>query len=147
MSFENLYSRIFEPASPSGRFEFHMGEDLKQHLSENGVPQDPGIYTFERPDGAEPKVMYVGMAGTWRRSDAEFGKQGLIKRILNQHDDIPGQAFLEKKMADHGWKSVIIAWSVVCQEPRPQLPAHLEAVLVQAFLDDNGNIPEWNKEF
>jgi len=147
MSFAIFYSRIFKSGSNNGRFEFRMGENLNQRLTEEGVPNDPGVYTFERPDNEEPKVMYIGKSGTWRQSDAGFSDQRLRKRIPNDHDDLPGQAFLEKQMDDNGWKSVIIAWSVVCQGQRPQLPAYHEAELLQAFFDEFGNIPKWNKEF
>lgn len=91
--------------------------------------------------------MYIGKSGTWSREKGKFKKQALCKRIKRIHDDVPAQNFLKAKMQEDKWKSIVIAWSVITQEPLPCLPAKVEADLIQAFLDDYGNLPMWNKEF
>jgi hypothetical protein len=147
MAFIDSYQDTFKEDSSSGRFEFRLGEALPQRIKEAGVPDSPGVYTYERPNGVEPTVMYIGKAGTWSQKKSGFKKQALCKRIRREHDSVSAQEFLNAKMKENKWKSIVIAWAVMTQGPKPRLPAKLEAELMQAFLEDYGNIPEWNKEF
>jgi hypothetical protein len=147
MSLSSLYGSTFSGDLPSGRFEFHVGDNLPQLIKDAGVPGSPGVYTFERPDGKEPRVMYIGKAGTWDQVKAGFGVQMLRERIRKTHDDVSAQEFLELRMKKKKWKSVFIAWAAIPQELKPRLPAKIEADLAQAFLEEFKNIPEWNKEF
>jgi hypothetical protein len=122
-----------------GEFEFESESDLRELAV--AVPDSPGIYIFENHNG---ELCYVAKSGTLLQN-GNFRDQLLKKRIGNRQDGIPRQRFLREKLQITGWKFIRIRWFVTFSDEIKEIPAKVEAEVLQAYFLEHGELPLWNK--
>ncbi len=156
MTFEELYRKHFESQRKVGNsnaLRYRRGETLSDVLREADVPTDRvGVYIVRPPRGGLKSTLYIGHAGSWNRKKGEFGKQKLRGRISAVQETrgkkkIRRQQFFNEAMVDNGWQYIVIEWSTHRGRGDRLFPAKIEADLLQAFFDDHGDLPSWNKSF
>jgi hypothetical protein len=132
----------------TGTLSFEEGNELRERISEGGVPCEPGVYIIYEITDHGKELVYIGKSGTWHR-DEGFGEQMLSKRLHMKQDGEYRQDFFTKKVKKNESK-LEIHWFVTCDKEGKtgQLPAKVEADLIQAFFEDNDNkLPAWNNSF
>jgi len=97
-----------------------------------------GIYVVRRQLTGE--VLYVGKAGMIRQ-DGQFKKQDIPGRLTN----------VKGKRTANEWSAALLnecgalTIEYVFLEAHPQSPALAEAMLLQAYLNEHGELPPRNK--
>lgn len=144
MPFDSYLENLKELFPEYGHFEYRLGENLRSTVASAKVPNLPGVYLFCAPTQVSDKWLYIGKAGTIL-TDGSLRDQGLKKRIPNRHDGESRQKFLEEKMGRLGLSAIRILWFVTFNQQTKLIPAKTEADLLQAYFEENGKLPPWNK--
>ncbi|MFA5508361.1 MAG: hypothetical protein WC314_25505 [Vulcanimicrobiota bacterium] len=126
----------------SGNFEFRLGDQLSKKIAGNGVVKAPGVYVVY--EIAREAVLYIGSSGTLRHEG--WGKQNLRERLRKKQDGVGRQRFYEEKLKMEGLEAIRIVWWATHDETNRILPAKAEMDLLQAYYDEFGTIPPWNKK-
>jgi len=130
----------------SGSFYFERGQSLRS-LSRD-VPELPGVYVISTQVPRGEKVVYVGKSGSMLK-DGTFGDQRLRGRINNKHNSNETRQFYfsRKLLEDSNIICLKISWYVTFDENNQEIPAFVEAQLLQSFFANTGRLPEWNEKF
>lgn len=126
--------------SNKGKFEFPTnGKKLKEITSK--IPNTPGVYIIYNSKG---EIVYIGKAGTINQ-DGTFKKQGLRRRLNNQHHGMSREGYFISKIEEDGIKHIEIKWYELTSGV---IPGYVEGVLIQQFFNrNNGRLPIWNEGF
>lgn len=133
-----------EEYSSRGHFFFRKGSVLKEVSKE--VPEKPGVYCIYALAHGHVELVYIGKSGTMGQN-GEFKKQFLNKRLTNKQEVVTRQEFLEQKLIDEDLDGLDIYWYVTYDKKHKDLPAYVEAMLLQRHFEMYGCLPKWNKEF
>lgn len=125
-----------------GSFIFSLGNRLAEVSS--SVPHSPGVYIVEINPTKE--IVYIGRSGTYNQR-GQFSKQLLQKRINNSHDGKSRQNYFEEKLKTERVNSIKISWYVTFDKKHTDLPAYVEALLMNEFFRKHKKLPKWNKGF
>ena len=128
-------------------FSFEKGNDLRDLIRTHKVPPKPGIYLIFEIKDQEKELVYIGKSGTWHQGEG-FGEQMLDKRLHMKQEGEYRQDFFTR-MVKKGRSSLEIHWFITCDDKgqNGQLPAKVESDLMQAFFEDNHELPAWNNSF
>ena len=125
--------------SNKGKFEFPTnGKKLKEITSK--IPNTPGVYIIYNSKG---EIVYIGKAGTINQ-DGTFKKQGLRRRLNNQHHGMRREDYFISKIEENNLDHIIIKWYEV--NPRV-IPGSAEGMLIQEYFNKHGELPPWNEGF
>ena len=80
------------------------GKTLKEITSE--IPNTPGVYIIYNSKG---EIVYIGKAGTINQ-DGTFKKQGLRRRLNNQHHGMRREDYFISKIEEDGIAYIDIKW-------------------------------------
>ena len=127
-----------------GFFTFTKGEKLSEQSKY--VPNLPGVYFVESVVGTKKEIVYIGKSGTYL-GEGQFSKQQLRRRINNSHDSKSRQTYFEEKLKSEAIESLKLSWFVTFDDTNKDLPAYVEALLIQDFFDKYKRLPRWNREF
>ena len=127
-----------------GSFTFKKGNDLKDQS--NKVANKAGVYCIYSVKGDIEKLVYIGKSGTINQ-DGSFKDQLLNKRINNKQDGIPRKDFFSQKLEKENIEMLKIYWYVTFNNEFKDLPAFVEAMLIQSYYTENRCLPAWNKTF
>lgn len=125
----------------AGTFILRRDESIRECTRRNGVPNKYGAYIIFDPSG---EVMYIGKSGTVNR-DGRFDDQGVRERLSKRQDHEPRQVYFNNRMEELGLANLEIRWFITHDGKHGILPAKAEADLMQAYFDDHGCLPPWNK--
>lgn len=128
----------------NGHFFFQKGDNLAQ-VSRN-VPELPGVYYIVRLSRGRIDLVYIDKAGTINQS-GKFKKQLLKGCINSKHDGMETQLFFDMKMELENIDGLDIYWFVTVDKDHGDLPGYVEGLLFQKYIELNGRLPKWNKEF
>lgn len=110
------------------------------------IPNLPGVYYIVKLAAGKIEIVYIGKAGTME-SDGAFKKQGLQKRLNMKQDGLFRQEFFETKLLEESIDALDIYWFVTFDEYHQDVPAFLEASMLQDFYWMYDKLPSWNKTF
>lgn len=128
-----------------GQFIFEVG--MKLRTQSKDVPELPGIYLIYRKIKSKRELVYIGMAGTMKQN-AKFGSQMLRGRINAKYEKkIYRQQYYTDRMIAEGIDRLDFVWYVTFNEEVKDIPAYVEAVLMQEYFEEHGCLPLWNREF
>ena len=105
-----------------------------------------GVYCIYSVKGDIEKLVYIGKSGTINQ-DGSFKDQLLNKRINNKQDGIPRKYFFSQKLEKENIEMLKIYWYVTFNNEFKDLPAFVEAMLIQSYYTENRCLPAWNKTF
>ena len=125
--------------SDKGQCQFpENGKTLKEITSK--IPNTPGVYIIYNSKG---EIVYIGKAGTINQ-DGTFKKQGLRRRLNNQHHGMRREDYFISKIEENNLDHIIIKWYEV--NPRV-IPGSAEGMLIQEYFNKHGELPPWNEGF
>jgi hypothetical protein len=127
-----------------GHFFFKPGDSLSEQSKD--VPNLPGIYYIIRLAHGRVDLVYIGKSGTIQQNGA-FKDPLLRKRINDKQEGLPCEQFFNQKMQDEQIDGLDIYWFVTFDRKSKDLPAFVEANIMQRYFDLYGCLPPWNKEF
>jgi len=127
-----------------GHFFFQKGDVLRQKSKD--VPNLPGVYYIIRLTKGKIDLVYIGKSGTLQQNGI-FKDQLLHKRLNNKQDGLPREQFFNQKLEEEQIDALDIYWFVTFDEKQNDLPALIEATIMQRYFDLHGCLPQWNKEF
>ena len=132
--------KLLKPwVSNKGQCQFPTnGKTLKEITSE--IPNTPGVYIIYNSTG---EIVYIGKAGTINQ-DGTFKKQGLRRRLNNQHHGMRREDYFISKIEENNLDHIIIKWYEV--NPRV-IPGYAEGMLIQEYFNKHGELPPWNEGF
>jgi hypothetical protein len=144
MSFEEEMALLCE-CYPYGHFQYVQGVErwsmvVNDHFANMQFPARFGVYLVRRSDVNE--VIYIGRAGC-------ITGKGSIKK-----QDIPSRLKARRgKLSANRWFRELrdaegdLELEYIILERSPMSPALAEAILLQAFLNEYGVLPKYNKLF
>lgn len=130
--------------SNNGHFNFKLGDSLQ--IVSNKVPNLPGVYYIIGTVKDIFELVYIGKSGTMQQN-GKFKKQLLRTRINNNHGKISRENYFLEKMESEKIVQLRIYWFVTYDENHKDLPASVEAELLQKYFNQHQVLPLWNKEF
>lgn len=115
-------------------------EIIKEHFGSIHRQRKYGVYVIRQQVSRE--VLYIGKGGTvWR--DGSFKKQDIPGRLTNVKGNTTANEWFRDIFREKG----ALAIEYVFLASVPRAPALVEAVLLQAFLNEHGCLPCFNKAF
>ena len=132
--------KLLKPwVSNKGQCQFPTnGKTLKEITSE--IPNTPGVYIIYNSKG---EIVYIGKAGTINQ-DGTFKKQGLRRRLNNQHHGMRREDYFISKIEENNLDHIIIKWYEV---NHGVIPGYAEGILIQEYFNKYGELPPWNEGF
>lgn len=144
MRFQRLTDEFKIRFAQNGSFELRPGESIKDAVRRHDVPDGYGAYFITSIHGAKKEVVYIGRSGTLQQ-DGTFKKQALRRRLTMKQEGEYRETFFVRKMEEMKLDCLRFNWFVTHTKNTMVLPALAEAELIQAFWEDQGVLPLWNK--
>lgn len=140
MYIKNMDELIKPWVSKMGQCRFLKdGKTLKEITRD--IPNTPGVYIIYN---SKEEIVYIGKAGTVNQ-DGTFKKQGLRRRLTNQHHGIRREDYFISKIVDDGIDYIDIWWYELKSKV---IPGYVEGMLIQEYFNrNNGHLPIWNEGF
>ena len=135
---------ILEEYKNNGHFFFEKGMKLSEVSKD--VQEAPGVYVIHKLAKGKIKLVYIGKSGTIGQN-GKFKAQLLRKRLNNKQDGVARQKYFEEKIEKEDIDALDIYWYVTFDENNQDIPAFVEAQLLQLHYDMYGELPIWNKGF
>ena len=126
----------FEYDNPSVTFS----SVCNAHFRQVKRPNRYGIYIVCQK--STNQVLYIGKSGTINKQ-GEFSKQDIPGRLTNTKDGISSNEWFRSLVSAKG--AVVVEY--VFLDKMPASPALAESILLQAYLDEHGQLPYRNNEF
>ena len=127
-----------------GYFRLKRGENLRACISRNEVPEMPAAYLIYGVTRTQSDLLYIGKSGTLR-TDGTFKNQGLATRLRMKQGKKWRAEFYEEQMQDLQLSGLEFRWWGTFDHDDRVLPILAEAELFQAYFNDCGRLPAWNK--
>ncbi|REJ80635.1 MAG: hypothetical protein DWQ34_13315 [Planctomycetota bacterium] len=138
--FEGLFQSLFE-SEPSGVFEYVDAGASFQRIARNhfrSQSQLRGVYILRQRSSRD--VLYIGKGGTVDNG-GKWKKQDLVGRLTNvRSGDQSANSWFAGVVAVVG--PILIEYVLLTLDCTP---AYVEAMLLQAYLNDNGELPQLNR--
>ena len=133
------------------QFDYHRDRNKEftkvstQHFEKTGRKNSHGVYVVRQRSTGE--VLYIGRGGKIN-PDGQFKKQGILGRLNNvkgkiEGRDIPANEWFGNLSMEKG--PLVIEYIILTSVPKS--PALVEAVLLQAYLNEHGCLPYKNNEY
>ena len=121
---------------------------ISDKLSEQSidVPNLPGVYYILRLAKGNVDLVYIGKSGTILQNGT-FKNQLLKSRLNNKQDGMSREQFFKDKIQQEQIDALDIYWFVTFDEKHQDIPAFVEAQIMQRYFDSYGQLPAWNKDF
>jgi hypothetical protein len=126
-------------------FEYNVSsksvrETITSHFQNSQRREKHGVYVIRQQSTHE--VLYIGKSGTINRQ-GRFKDQDIPGRLKNTKDKLSAKEWFGSLVQKKG--ALVIEY--VFLAPSPKSPALVEAMLLQAYLNENGCLPLRNNEF
>lgn len=145
MSFDQLLEQYRRRFPSHGAFRLRPEEDVIARVEEGEVPRDPGVYLIYGVREGTRELLYVGKSGTLHQ-DGTFSAQKLRRRIAKgKQRRMSRRRFYPKQMTQLGLDALEFEWFVTVSEQIRIIPAKAEADLLQAYFEEHGALPRWNR--
>lgn len=127
-----------------GHFFFRSGDTLTELTSD--IPNLPGVYYIVKLAAGKIDIVYIGKAGT-ARTDGSITTEGLQRHLNMEQNGLNRQALFETKIDVESIDALDVYWFVTFDENRQDLPAYVEASILQDYYTVYRRLPNWNKAF
>jgi len=104
------------------------------------VPEVLGVYVIYKLEKGKIKLVYIGKSGTMEQN-GKFKAQLLRKRLNNKQDGVARQKYFEEKIEKDNIDALDIYWYVTFDEKNQDIPAFVEAQLLQLHYNMYGELP------
>lgn len=130
-------------------FFFSAKDDLSKVCN---APKDSvGVYIVYELKEGRIELVYVGSSGQLLNNGTmKVRKGGLYDRIVNGKQtgtNEPRKTFWKQKLIDEGIDALDIYWFVTFNEDHKEIPAFVEAQVLQEHFELFDRLPRWNKSF
>ncbi len=132
----------------NNNFFFTGKEDLGKVC--NAPKNKSGIYIVYELKNGKIKLVYIGSSGkVLSNGKIKHREGGLYDRIVNGHQfgEIPRKKSWKQKIIDEEIDALDIYWYDTFNTKTKDIPAFVEAEIMQVFFDIYGHLPPWNIEF
>jgi hypothetical protein len=129
-------------------FFFTTKEELENVCN---APNDKsGVYIVYELKSGRIELIYIGSSGKVLNNGAIKDRNGgIYDRIVNGHQfgKVPRKESWKQKMVNEKIEALDVYWYVTINSITHDIPAFVEATLMQRFFELYGHLPRWNKEF
>jgi len=142
----------FNNYAERGSFEYTGGDNNWNRLVNSVVTKkQKGVYCMKVGD----EIVYIGKGGSVYQ-DGSWGGQGLQRRLINRRgkdadgNSMSTKVWINNWLSDMGKTELTVCWAVTFEDDPngiKDIPAYVEAKLLQKFFDVNNKLPRWNIEF
>jgi len=132
----------------NNHFFFKKNDNLENVC--NAPKNKSGIYIVYELKNGRIELVYIGSSGKVHNSgNIKHRKGGLFDRIVNGHQfgNIPRKIYWAQKLKDENIEALDVYWYDTFNHDTRDIPAYVEAIIIQRFYEIQGNLPRWNKEF
>ncbi len=110
------------------------------------IPDEPGVYCVYALVRGHIELVYIGKSGMLEQNGTFNGS--MLNQCINyKKGGIKRDSFFKRMITKLGADALDIYWYVTFDKKHPDLPAFVEAILLQKFYDIYGRLPLWNKSF
>lgn len=128
-----------------GSFYLHIGEDIRQVLIQNNVPNSYGVYIIYSIENNKENIIYIGKSGTMQ-NNGTFKTQGIAGRLKAVgSNNIPRNIYFQDILEKYNFKKLKFLWIVTVNNSDIEIPALVESKLLQLYFNDNKVLPLLNK--
>ena len=116
----------------------------------NAPKNKSGIYIVYELKNGRIELVYIGSSGKVQNNGKiKHRNGGLYDRIVNGHQfgEIPRKISWKQKLIDEKIDALDVYWYDTFNSKNRDIPAFVEALIMQQFYDVYGRLPRWNKEF
>lgn len=117
----------------------------------NAPKNESGVYiVYNLLKNERNELIYVGSSGKVQNNgNIHHRNGGLFNRIVNGHQfgKIPRKKSWLQKMVSENIEALEVCWYETFNNETRDIPAYVEAILIQRFFKANDQLPRWNKEF
>lgn len=128
-------------------FFFSSNQDLSDVC--NAPKNASGIYLVYELKNGRIELVYIGSSGKVQ-NDGQIKHRdgGMFDSIVNgpQFGGIPRKESWKQKLIDEGIDALDVYWYETVNDDVFDIPAFVEAQILQKFLEVSGRIPRWNGE-
>jgi len=132
----------------NNHFFFTAKEELENVC--NAPKNKSGIYIVYELKNGRIELIYIGSSGKVQNNGKiKHRNGGLYDRIVNGHQfgKIPRKKSWKQKLIDEKIEALDIYWYDTINSETKDIPAFVEATIMQRFFETYGHLPRWNKEF
>ena len=142
--FNNLLF-IYTKKYNNGTFYLNKNEHISHALNSYNVPNKYGVYLIYSVKDNIEKIIYIGKSGTLQ-NDGTFKTQGIAGRLKAVgKNNIPRNIYFQDIIKEYDFDKLKFLWIVTVEENVIEIPALVEAKLLQSYFDDNNVLPLLNK--
>jgi hypothetical protein len=142
---------ILEHYPHTGSFLFSADQDLSKQCN---APKDKvGIYLFYDHAEMGDELLYIGCCGHLKCDGHVHvritGGGGIKGRIVKGHQfrKMKRCHSLPLQMQKERISTLGVDWYVTCTSDLTHSPIYVESCLLQAYFEEFGRLPRWNKKF
>jgi len=128
---------------------FFMGNEELENVC-NAPKDGSGVYLVYALKNGRIELVYIGSSGKiLNDGTVKYRKGGLYDRIVNgyQIGRTPRKKSWKTKLIKENIEALDIYWYETINSESMDIPAFVEATIIQRFFEMNGRLPQWNKEF
>ena len=128
---------------------FVMPNSLLEEVC-NAPKSSSGIYLVYALKNGRINLVYIGSSGKIQNNGKiKHREGGLYDRIVNGHQfgAIPRKKSWIDKLKSEGIDGLDVYWYDTFNQKTQDIPAFVEALIIQRYYDVNRRLPEWNQEF
>jgi hypothetical protein len=114
------------------------------------APEDKmGVYVIYALKNGLKELIYIGCSGKVNSDGSPIIRiRGMKSRLVDgKQFKEPRRKSWKKQMANEKIDALEIHWFVTLDCTHKDLPAYVEAKLIQEYFSQNGKLPRWNKNF
>lgn len=129
----------------------HFFFSKKNELGEvcNAPKNSSGVYIVYELKHGKIELVYIGSSGkVLNDGTIKHRNGGLYDRIVNGHQfgKIPRKQSWKQKMIDENIEALDVYWYDTLNDSIQDIPAFVEATIIQIYFELYGHLPRWNKE-
>lgn len=129
----------------NGHFFFMKGESLKE--ASKDIPDEPGVYCIYALVAGRVELVYIGKSGSVNQKGKFVKEQKLKGWLNNEQNGMKRQDYFDKQIEEEDIDALDIYWYVTFDKKHADLPAYIEAMLLQSYYSVHGRLPAWNSSF
>ena len=129
----------------NGSFYLLRNENISKVMNENDVTDQSGIYIISAIKDDSKKIIYIGKAGSMT-TNGTLKSQGIKGRLKNVGTkNVSRNIIFQQVIKENNYDKLEFIWIVTFDEVHKQLPAYIEAKLLQTYYEKVGVLPHLNK--
>lgn len=146
MNYKDLFKEFDIKFKSNGSFYLLPTDSINLAVRRENIPQKYGIYVYFGCKGSENELIYIGKSGTLNQNGT-FKNQKLPKRLTMKQDGMYREEFFKLIMAENNYDKLIFKWWITFDDQNKLLPGFVEGQLIQAYFEEFGCLPKYNKTF